>query len=152
MKFITSYPFNNITVFKNGYKEEYIPFKSEHTVKLLFLKENKAPEDKGTKNLVCPFCGEVLTIKKYTVYSHYEDIRDENEYYYEPTVDHTCDALDKIEEKINEIKIFEKQIDNIMVEINLRKNEIDKINKEIKQLAINNTTVKIFNKTIFKKN
>ena len=39
-----------------------------------------------------------------------------------------------------------------MVEINLRKNEIDKINKEIKQLAINNTTVKIFNKTIFKKN
>jgi hypothetical protein len=153
MKFITRYPYNNIIVnLKYGWQKEYIPYKPEHTVNLLFLKENKAPEDKGTKELICPFCGEILIVKKYTVYSHYEDLNDENAYYYEPAIDHNCDTINKIEEQILKSEKIEEEIKNIIKnEILPKEKEVNEINKNIKEIKIKNTMIKVSNKTIFKK-
>lgn len=153
MKFITESPFNNtFTSLKYGYQKEYNKFPPEHTVNLLYLKTNKAPKDQGTKELVCPFCGKVLTVKMHTSRGSYED-RTDDSYHFDPEVEHVCDTLVELEKQIAEAQKIQKEIDDIKTtKIMPRETNLTKINKGIKQLAITETTVIVSNGQIFKKN
>jgi hypothetical protein len=131
MKFLTEKPYNNVSVKREYSIDKYTPYNPAYTVNLLYIKTIKGSGNTGTKELMCPFCGEKLIVTKYTDFGRYED-RTDDTYHYHRTIEHTCDTIEELQSQISQANMIESEIRDITAkEISPREVAIKNICKYI---------------------